>query len=227
MQEVCLLYSRNNKIVWLSNMADTFLRNSRGAQRFVGFFFLIVLFGFWLAEQASSGHMANTQFINQLLKHLGGQHPRYVYRRKCTLDWEEKDRGFSRVLLSLFASLYLKKNENANLRRYVGSGYPVSRARDTWSIRAATQILAGKLIFAEGGKPESLEKSPRSQIEINQSQPTYEPWIESRSQWWEARMMTSEDGLKPKSNHNPNPNLTLKKEAKERNLEKGKKPVRV
>ena len=120
-----------------------------------------------------------------------------------------------------------KKNENANLGRYVGSGYPVSRARDTWSIRAATQILAGKLIFAEGGKPESLEKSPRSQIEINQSQPTYEPWIESRSQWWEARMMTSEDGLKPKSNHNPNPNLTLKKEAKERNLEKGKKPVRV
>ena len=116
-------------------------------------------------------------------------------------------------------------NENENLRRYVGSGYPVSRARDTWSIRAAIQILAGKLIFC--GKPENPEKNPRSQIEINQSQPTYLPRIESRSQWWEARMMTSEDGLKPKSNHNPNPNLTLKKEAKERNLEKGKKPVRV
>ena len=38
------------KIVWLSNMADTFLRNARGAQRFVGFYFLIVLFGCWLAQ---------------------------------------------------------------------------------------------------------------------------------------------------------------------------------
>ena len=102
---------------------------------------------------------------------------------------------------------------------------PAPEARDQYARRH--RFWRESWFFAEGGKPESLEKSPRSQIEINQSQPTYEPWIESRSQWWEARMMTSEDGLKPKSNHNPNPNLTLKKEAKERNLEKGKKPVRV
>ena len=36
--KVCLFYSQNNKIVWLSNVANTILRNSRGAQRFVGFF---------------------------------------------------------------------------------------------------------------------------------------------------------------------------------------------
>ena len=32
--------------------------------------------------------------------------------------------------------------------------------------------------FVEGGKPKDLEKNPRSQIEINQSQPMYEPRIE-------------------------------------------------
>ena len=37
MWKVCLFFSQNNKIVWLSNMADTFLRNLRCAQRFVGF----------------------------------------------------------------------------------------------------------------------------------------------------------------------------------------------
>ena len=36
-------------------------RHSRAAQRFVGFFFLIVLFGFWLAEQANSGHVENDE----------------------------------------------------------------------------------------------------------------------------------------------------------------------
>ena len=52
-------------------------------------------------------------------------------------------------------------------------------------------ILAWKLIFAEGGKPGNPAKNTRSQIEINQSQPTYEPRIEPGSQWWEARMMTA------------------------------------
>ena len=32
------------------------------------------------------------------------------------------------------------------------------------TIRSTTQILAGKFIFAEGGKPENAEKNPRSQI---------------------------------------------------------------
>ena len=40
-------------------------------------------------------------------------------------------------------------------------------------IRSTTQIFWGKLIFAEGGKPENPEKKPQSEIEINQSQPTY------------------------------------------------------
>ena len=39
------------------------------------------------------------------------------------------------------------------------------------------QILAGKLILAKGGKSESPKKILQSQIEINQSQPTYEPRI--------------------------------------------------
>ena len=47
------------------------------------------------------------------------------------------------------------------------------------------------MIFVEGGKLENPEKSPRSQIEINQSQPTYEPRIEPGSQLWEAWMMIS------------------------------------
>ena len=38
------------------------LRNSRSAQRFVGFFFLIVLFGRWLAGQANPDRMANTHY---------------------------------------------------------------------------------------------------------------------------------------------------------------------
>ena len=77
----------------------------------------------------------------------------------------------------------------------VRSSYPVSPA-----MCSATQILAGKLIFVEGGKPKDLEKNPRSQIEINQSQPTYEPRIEPESQWWEARMMTIAPTLLPKHN---------------------------
>ena len=57
MRKVCLFCSQDNKIVWLSNMADTFLRNSRGAQRFVGFHFLTVLFGCWLAGQTNCDHV--------------------------------------------------------------------------------------------------------------------------------------------------------------------------
>ena len=50
MQKMCLFYSQVNKIVWLSNMADTILTNSRGAQRYVGFLFL----GCWLAGLAAN-----------------------------------------------------------------------------------------------------------------------------------------------------------------------------
>ena len=62
MRKVCLFYSQVNENVWLSNMADTVLRNSWGAQRFVGFFFLIVLFGCWLAGQANFNHVANLAY---------------------------------------------------------------------------------------------------------------------------------------------------------------------
>ena len=50
MQNMRLFYSQVNKIVWLSNMADTILTNSRGAQRYVGFLFL----GCWLAGLAAN-----------------------------------------------------------------------------------------------------------------------------------------------------------------------------
>ena len=50
-QRFSLFYSQNNKIVWLSNMAEHFWRNSRGAQRFVGFYYLSVRFRCWLAER--------------------------------------------------------------------------------------------------------------------------------------------------------------------------------
>ena len=52
--KVCWFCSQNNKIVWLSNMADTcfFLRDSRGAQWFLGFF---VLDANWLGRQSQKG----------------------------------------------------------------------------------------------------------------------------------------------------------------------------
>ena len=46
--------------------------------------------------------------------------------------------------------------------------------------------FGAKVDFRKTGEPG--ERKPRSQIEINQSQPAYELRIEPRSQWWEARM---------------------------------------
>ena len=59
MWKVCLFCSQNNKIVWLSNMADTFLEKFMRCAKDCGLFFLIVLFERWLAEQANSGQMDN------------------------------------------------------------------------------------------------------------------------------------------------------------------------
>ena len=56
-RKVCLFYRQNNKIVWLSNMADTFFEKFARCAKVCGLFFLIVLFECWLAEQANSGHM--------------------------------------------------------------------------------------------------------------------------------------------------------------------------
>ena len=50
--KVCSCYSQNNKIFWLSSMTDACFKNSRNAQRFVGFFFLICFSDAdWLSRQ--------------------------------------------------------------------------------------------------------------------------------------------------------------------------------
>ena len=60
MRTFCSFYSHTNKIVWLLNMTDTFWRKFTRCAKVCGLFFLIVLFGRWLAEQTNSGHMVNT-----------------------------------------------------------------------------------------------------------------------------------------------------------------------
>ena len=80
--KVCLLfYSQNSKILWLSNVADTFLRNSRGAQRFVGFFLECVLWC-WLAGQKRVQHVSNwlsslqvNCFCGEVIRAGSGIHP--------------------------------------------------------------------------------------------------------------------------------------------------------
>ena len=59
MRKVCLFIvtiTRSYHQTW-----QTFFRNSRSAQRFVGFFFWIVLFGWWLAGLANSYHVVKTR----------------------------------------------------------------------------------------------------------------------------------------------------------------------
>ena len=54
MLNVCLFYGQNNKIVWLSNIADEeFTR----CAKVCGLFFFIMLFRCWLAGQANFDHM--------------------------------------------------------------------------------------------------------------------------------------------------------------------------
>ena len=53
--KVCLFNSQSNKII--KHGQHICVRNSQGAQRFVDFFFSIVLFGCWLAGQANSDHV--------------------------------------------------------------------------------------------------------------------------------------------------------------------------
>ena len=77
MRTFCSFYSHNNKIVWLSNMADTFWRKFTRCAKVCGLSFLIVLLGRWLAEQTNSGHMVNTwmteswELDNILWKYFG------------------------------------------------------------------------------------------------------------------------------------------------------------
>ena len=66
MWKICLFYSQNNKIVWLSNMADTFfLRNLGGAQRNVGFFsWLCFTDADWLNRQIPDTFNQETVFLS-------------------------------------------------------------------------------------------------------------------------------------------------------------------
>ena len=57
MWKVCLFYNQYNKISWLSNMADTFFEKFTKRAKVCGLFFLTVLFGRWLAEQAICDHV--------------------------------------------------------------------------------------------------------------------------------------------------------------------------
>ena len=66
--------------------------------------------------------------------------------------------------------------QGIEIRVVVGSGYQVSLRPEARDVK----ILAGKLIFA---KDEKLEENPRTQIGINQSQPTYDARLR---QCWEA-----------------------------------------
>ena len=59
MRKVCLFYNQNIKILWLSNMGETFLEKVRRCAKVCGPFFLIVIFGCWLAEQENSDHVDN------------------------------------------------------------------------------------------------------------------------------------------------------------------------
>lgn len=58
-------------------------------------------------------------------------------------------------------------------------------------MRSTTDIGVKADLVLERGKPENPEKNPGSQIEVNQSQLTYEPRIELGLQWWQARMITT------------------------------------
>ena len=70
MREVCLLYSRNNKIVWLSNMADTFTRFTR-CTKVCGLFLLNCAFRIligWAGKLRSRGKYAVYKSTFEALK---------------------------------------------------------------------------------------------------------------------------------------------------------------
>ena len=60
MCKVCSFYSQNNKIEWLSNISDTFSETCTRSRcvKVCGLYFLLVLFGCWLARQPNSDHVA-------------------------------------------------------------------------------------------------------------------------------------------------------------------------
>ena len=69
MRKVCLFYSRNNKIVRLSNMADTFWE-IHAVRKGLWAFFLIVLFGCWLAAQTLITWYIHTDHLYSTLHNL-------------------------------------------------------------------------------------------------------------------------------------------------------------
>ena len=64
----CSFYSQINKIVWLSNMADTFFLWNWCA-KVCGLFFLNVLFGCWLARRRNSNHVYCTDNKMMFFRH--------------------------------------------------------------------------------------------------------------------------------------------------------------
>ena len=65
-------------------------------------------------------------------------------------------------------------------------------SRSNWNLEV--------LIFVEGGKPENLEKNPRSRARINHKlnpHVTPGPGIEPGPQWWEASSLTTAPFLLP------------------------------
>ena len=72
-----------------------------------------------------------------------------------------------------------------------------------------------KIEFAEGGKPEYPEKNPRSQIEIDKSQPTCEAWEAisgrrgGRCYWWALCQPESPDNDNDNDQNHLQPELMI------------------
>ena len=64
MWKVCLFYSQNNKTVWLSNMADTFLEKFTRCAKVCGLVFLDCAFECWLAGQTNLDLMVENLNLN-------------------------------------------------------------------------------------------------------------------------------------------------------------------
>ena len=130
MWKVCLLRSQSNKIVWLPNLADTFffLRNSRGAQRKMGFFFLIVLS--WLAGQVNLitwwGIAFGTALV--LVQSSLWQVQFSLYNESYKMNY---DKTFVLTAQWLSSSTQVHRAQHCGSRAAVGSTGPVGHANET------------------------------------------------------------------------------------------------
>ena len=93
MWKVCLFYSQNTKIVWLSNMADTFFEKFPKCAKVCGLFFLIVLFGCWLVMQTT---LITWYEWPTNLAGLGWHHHCCSWRLSCNLGFFQNSCPFER-----------------------------------------------------------------------------------------------------------------------------------